>query len=286
MYTARCVPRSPTPNPRTRTSNARGRRLLAAGLLASCVGLLGCLPAAAHGAQRASLNVGFSPDRLGASTTVEFGFHVESVAAGQAPSPLTEIDLKLPAGVSLATSSLGLAVCQPTTLLERGPDGCRANARIGAGAARGEVTVGGEVVGEAATVDALLGPPVGENEQILFYVMGAEPLSAELIFPGALLLTASVGFSGSLNTSIPLVRAWSSGPYIALTSFSSTLGPLGLTYYRHRHGKVLPFTPRGIAVPGRCPRGGFPFAAEFAFLDGSRAGAVAAVPCPGARARG
>jgi hypothetical protein len=244
------------------------------------------MPMTADGAQRASLQVAFTPDKLGASTTVGFGFHVQSATAGQVPSPLTNIDLELPAGVSLATSSLGLDVCQPTILLARGPEGCRANARIGAGAARSEVAVAGEVVTEAATVDALLGPPAGENEQILFYVAGAEPLSAGLIFPGALLLTASVGYSGSLDTSIPLVRAWSSGPYIALTSFSSTLGPLGLTYYRHRHGKVLPFTPRGIAVPGRCPRGGFPFAAAFTFLDGSRASAVAAVPCPRHGARG
>jgi hypothetical protein len=240
----------------------------------------------ADAAQRTTLQVAFTPDRLGASTTVEFGFHVQSTTAGQVPSPLTNLDLALPAGVSLATSSLGLDVCQPTVLLERGPEGCRANAHIGAGAARGEVAVAGQIVTEAATVDALLGPPAGENDQILFYLAGVEPLSAELIFPGALLLTGAVGYSGSINTSVPLVRAWSSGPYISLTSFSSTLGPLGLTYYRHRHGKVLPFTPRGIAVPGKCPRGGFPFAAKFAFLDGSRASAVAAVPCPGGGRRG
>jgi len=244
------------------------------------------MPAAADTSQRASLEVAFSPDKLGASTTVEFGFHVQSSTAGRVPSPLTNIDLDLPAGISLATSSLGLAVCQQEVLLEQGPAGCHANARIGAGTARGEIAVAGEIFTESATVDALLGPPAHENEQVMFYVAGAEPLSAELIFPGELLLTASPRYSGSLDTSIPLVRAWSAGPYIALTSFSSTLGPLGLTYYKHIHGKIVPFRPRGIAVPGRCPRGGFPFAATFAFLDGSHASAQAAVPCPRAGTRG
>lgn len=244
------------------------------------------MPATADASQRASLEVAFSPDKLGASTTVKFGFHVQSTTAGQTPSPLTNVDLDLPAGISLATSSLGLAVCQREVLLELGPEGCRANAWIGRGAALGEVAVGGETFTETATVDALLGPPVHENEQVLFYVAGTEPLSAELIFPGELLLTPSPRYSGSLDTSIPLVRPWTAGPYISLTSFSSTLGPLGLTYYRHRHGKIVPFRPRGIAVPRRCPRGGFPFAATFAFLDGSRASAQAAVPCPRGGARG
>jgi hypothetical protein len=248
--------------------------------LAACAGPFAWASASAFGAQQASLQVAFAPDRLGASTTVEFGFHVQSTTAGGVPSPLTSIDLDLPAGVSLATSSLGLAVCEPTVLLERGPEGCHANAHIGHGAARGEVALGTEVFTEAATVEAILGPPVHENEQIMFYVAGAEPLSAELIFPGELVLTAPPRYSGSLATSVPLVRAWFAGPYISLTSFSSTLGPLGLTYYRQRRGGLVPFRPRGIAVPKRCPRGGFPFAAEFSFLDGSGASAQAAVPCP------
>lgn len=249
-------------------------------LLASCAGLPGWTPTTADASQRATLQVAFSPDKLGSSTTIEFGFDVRSTNAGLVPSPLTNINLDLPAGMSLATSSLGLAVCQQAILLELGPEACHANAWIGRGAARGEVAVAGEIFTETATVDAILGPPVHENEQILFYVAGTDPLSAELIFPGELLLTASPRYSGSINTSIPLVRAWSAGPYIAITSFSSTLGPLGLTYNKHVHGKVVPFRPRGIAVPRRCPRGGFPFAATFAFLDGSHASAQAAVPCP------
>lgn len=257
----------------------RRARLLAVALLCGA-GLSGCLPVAVSAGQAVTLSARFRPNRLGASTTIEFGFRVSSSVPARVPSPVTDVDLYLPGGIGLATSTLGLAICQPALLLELGPDGCPANARVGMGTARGEFAAEGEVIGAEAEVHALLGPPVGENEQLLFYVESDRPVLAQLVFPGQLLPSSEPRFSGHLDTAIPIIPAWKDGPNIALTSFSSTLGPLGLTYLRHTHGKIVPFHPRGIGVPSRCPHGGFPFAAKFGFADGSHAVARTAVPCP------
>jgi hypothetical protein len=53
-----------------------------------------------------------------------------------------------------------------------------------------------------------------------------------------------------------------------------------LTYYERVHGRNIAYHPAGIGLPRSCPRGGFPFAATFRFLDGRHAGAQTRVPCP------
>jgi hypothetical protein len=87
-------------------------------------------------------------------------------------------------------------------------------------------------------------------------------------------------FGSQLATTIPLVTSVPGGPDVSILSVTSTIGPSHLTYYRHVHGRLVPFHPRGVSVPERCPRGGFPFAAEFSFQDASRTVATTSVPCP------
>src|ERR1035437_10637124 len=78
----------------------------------------------------ATLHAAFSPDRLGASTTISFGFHVET-ESGLAPPPLSSVDLRMPAGMNYTTTTLGLSICQPAALLARGLAGCSPNSRLG-----------------------------------------------------------------------------------------------------------------------------------------------------------
>jgi hypothetical protein len=75
------------------------------------------------------------------------------------------------------------------------------------------------------------------------------------------------------------------GPDVSIVSVQSTIGPSHLTYYKHVHGRLVAFHPRGVSVPERCPHGGFPFAAEFRFQDGSETTAATTVPCPPRRHR-
>jgi hypothetical protein len=247
--------------------------------LIAALAMCACPPASAHAGQTVTLQTSLKPDRLGARTTIEFTFEVHSTTPGRAPAPVTDVDLQLPAGLGLTSSTLGLANCEPAALLARGLAGCPANARIGFGGALVAVPTEGEPVLEEGGLTALVGEPNSEHLEVLFYAEGRSPIDAQFVFPGQI-LDDSGPFSGRLNTAIPLIPTWPGGGDVAVTRMSSTIGPLGLTYYRRVGGKVVPFRPRGIAVPRRCPGGGFPFRVDIAFLDGTDAGATSAVPCP------
>jgi hypothetical protein len=266
-----------------RLVTARQRSLIVTVLVAFLALLYTCAPsptlALALARQRVTLKTSFSPDRLGAHVTVEFEFEVHSAIPGQAPPPVTDFDLQLPVGLGVATSGLGLANCQPAGLLSRGPEGCPANARVGFGSAMVAVPTESEPVQEEGALDVFVGPPNKAHLEVLFYAEGSSPVFAQLVLPGQM-LEDSAPFNGRLDTTVPLIPTWPGGADVSITRMTATIGPLGLTYYRHVRGKLVPFKPRGIALPRRCPRGGFPFRADLAFLGGARANATATVPCP------
>lgn len=229
----------------------------------------------------ATLNASFAPDRLGAPTTITFGFHV-STTEGTAPPPMTSLDLHLPAGVNYTTTTLGLATCQPATLLAKGVAGCPPNSRLGTGSALVEVPFGTGSGHEIPEIQAVSGPSPNGNLDVLFYANGLYPVYAQLTFSGEV-LPDSGRFGSQLAATVPLVTSVPDGPDVSVVSVTSTIGPNHLTYYKHVHGRLVSFHPRGVSVPERCPRGGFPFAAEFGFQDGSHASAQTTVPCPPAR---
>jgi len=258
----------------------RAKRALGALALALCA----APPAgAAAASERATLHASFSPDRLGASTTISFGFQL-STAEGLAPPPLSSLDLRLPAGIDFATTTLGLAICQPAALQAKGPGGCPANSRLGSGSALVEVPFGAGSGHEVPEIQALMGPPHDGNDVVLFYANGQSPVIAQLVF-SAELLPAFGAFGSQLAAQVPAVASVPGGPDVSLVSVRSTIGPSRLTYYRRSHGRLVAFHPRGVSVPERCPRGGFPFSAQFGFQDGSSAGASTTVPCPPRRRR-
>jgi hypothetical protein len=228
--------------------------------------------------EQASLHASFSPDRLGAPTTITFGFDL-STTAGAAPPPLTGLDLQMPAGMDYTTTTLGLAICQPAELLQSGLAGCPANSRLGYGSALVEVPFGTGAGHEIPEVQALAGPSPKGNLVVLFYANGMSPVSAQLAFSGEVLPDTG-RFGSQLETIVPPVQSVPGGPDVSILSVQTTIGPSHLTYYRQSHGRRVAFHPRGVSVPERCPVGGFPFAAQFTFQDGSSAAASTTVPCP------
>jgi hypothetical protein len=230
-----------------------------------------------------TLHTSFSPNRLGASTTIGFGFDVAGANAS-VPPPLRSVSLKLPPGINYLTTTLGLAICQPGALLERGLAGCSPNSRLGFGSAYVEVPFGETSGHEIPDIQALMGPPHNGNIVVLFYADGREPVYAQLVFTGELIAgTQTLG--GSLNAAIPLVPSVPAGPPVSIVSVRTTIGPAHLTYYEHVHGRTVAFHPTGVSLPPRCPHGGFPFSASFSFEDGSSAVASSTVPCPPRRHR-
>lgn len=238
------------------------------------------LPATAGAAtEDATLTASFSPDRLGASTTIAFGFHL-STENGLAPPPLANIDLHMPAGMNYTATTLGLAICQPEALLKQGLGGCSPNSRLGSGSAFVEVPFGASSGQEIPEIQALMGPPSSKsNIVVLFYANGEHPVFAQLVFRGELLSSSGI-FGSELSTVVPSISSVPNGPDVSIISVQSTIGPSHLTYYKYVHGRRVSFHPIGIAVPERCPHGGFPFTADFLFQDGSTATASTTVPCP------
>jgi hypothetical protein len=237
------------------------------------------VPGAANAvSETASLTASFTPDKLGASTTIGFGFHVQT-AEGLAPPPMTAVDLMMPAGMNFTTTTLGLAICQPSSLLASGISGCPSNSRLGLGSAVVEVPFGTGSGHEIPEIQAVMGPPSKGNMVVLFYANGQTPVFAQLVFVGEV-LPDSGAFGSQLTTSVPLIPSVPNGPDVSIVNVNATIGPAHLTYYKRRDGKLVPFHPRGIDVPETCPKGGFPFAAQFTFQDGSHTTATTTIPCP------
>ncbi|MGO9761000.1 MAG: hypothetical protein ACLP1Q_07055 [Solirubrobacteraceae bacterium] len=252
--------------------------------LAALIAALVCAaapPSALAVSERATLSASFSPDRLATPTTIAFGFHL-ATGEGAAPPPLTAVDLRMPAGMNYTTTTLGLAICQPAALLASGLAGCSPNSRLGYGSAYVEVPFGTGSGHEIPEIQALSGPSPNGNLTVLFYANGLYPVSAQLAFSGEV-LPATGRFGSQLAITVPLVASVPGGPDVSIVRVTSTIGPSHLTYYRHVHGRHVPFKPRGDSVPERCPPGGFPFAADFTFQDGSRTSATTTVPCPAQR---
>lgn len=229
--------------------------------------------------QTVRLKVAFQPDKAGTPTTIHIGFRIWGPHRTP-PSALTSLTLRLPENMGLATTTLGQAICYPQPLLEDGLAGCSENARLGFGDAVAVVPLRAHPIYERASLTALMGPPVGAHIQVLFYAEGLSPVFAQFVFPGVLFSDVRP-FGDRINTTIPLVAPWPEGPNIAITSFSSTIGPLRLVYHRQVNGKRIAYRPHGITIPRHCPRGGFPFAALLTFEDGATTESVDRVPCPG-----
>jgi hypothetical protein len=250
--------------------------------LARCLplALVGCACAAsgASGAQTTKLKVAFAPDRAGARTTIELSLSI-SGSGGRTPSPMTSLDLGLPANMGIATTTLGQDNCEPAALLAAGSRGCSANARIGYGSATAVVPLGSRSVREHASLEALMGPPAKNRVEVLFYAQADAPVFAQLVLP-SVLEEAGPPYGEELATSVPLVQAWPEGPDLALETFESTIGPLHLTYHRQVNGRTVPYYPHGIRIPRVCPAGGYPFQALSRFQDGTSDAVVYRVPCP------
>jgi hypothetical protein len=230
-------------------------------------------PAQAAAAPRLTLSASFAPERLGESTTIHWGFTISE------PAPLRSIALRLPTGMGFAASSLGLEPCQPELLARAGPEGCPADSHIGFGSALADVPAQ-STIQEHAKVTVLLGPYDGEEETVLFFIEGKWPANREIILTSHLLGIAAPS-GATLLTEVPSLPVWPLGPDIGLTRLQSTIGPDGITYYRRVRGETVPFTPRGVSLPRRCPSGGFRVSAVFHWWTISGAASASTrVPCP------
>jgi hypothetical protein len=253
----------------------------AARLLATASSLSALLAAPAPASPTAKLQVSLTPERLGAGTTIAFAFQITS-PDGAVPPPLTNVDLSYPANLGLITSGLGLSTCSRAELEAR--SACPPNSLMGYGSALAEIVLGPELIYEPAQITTWMAPIEDGHLGLLFLGQAHTPVDTEVIFT-SLVLNAPPPFGGSLTTTVPIIPSVPEAPDVSVTQMRSTLGPMHITYYQRFHGKTTAYHPQGIRLPHTCPHGGFPFAATFAFLDGSHTSASASVPCPAHRRR-
>ena len=241
--------------------------------VALALALCTALPAAALGATTATMSATFTPDRLGAATTLSFNFQI--AADAEAPALLTGVDFRYPVNLGIATSGLGVASCPVAALEARGPSVCPPDSRMGSGSALVEIPIGSDLVQETAQVALVAGPSQNGYVHILASVTGESPVAARVILSTQLQ-------PGLLQIPVPPIPSLPEAPYVAVVRMHLILGG-HLTYYEPVHGHSVAYQPVGIGLPRRCPRGGFPFSAGFGFLDGGHAEARTAVACPRGR---
>jgi hypothetical protein len=253
----------------------RGRGICTTVLVIAFV--ISAVPACSLGSQTVAISASFYPSDARTDTTLMFGFQI-GTTNGQIPSPVTDVNLRLPAGVGLGLGNLGLATCGPAALERRGPSGCSPNSLMGSGQALVKVPFGPVPVSEPVALSIFLGSPKDGHTTLLFFAEGLSPVFATLVFPGTLL--PSFGqFGASLNTIIPLTPSAPGAADASVVRMQSALGPRYLTYYKRVRGRFVGYRPEGLQVPESCPHGGFPFAASFTFQDGTTATATTTVPC-------
>ena len=240
-----------------------------AGARAVAVALIVCaaMVAPAQAETRATITPTLSPDRLGAKTTLTFRIQYAGGELG-VPAPVRRSVLRLPAGLSLGIPSL--RSCAPARLRARGARGCPVQSEIGRGHALVEVHAGSQTIAENVALWAFLGPP--QNLQPTFEILGQgyTPLNERMVFTGTV-LADSAPYGEQLVMSIPPIPTLPLEPDASIVSFSLTIG----TSKRHRT-----HTANTIVIPTSCPVGGFPFAAEFTYADGSSGSALATTMCP------
>jgi hypothetical protein len=216
------------------------------------------------------MSAAFTPEHLGAPTTVSFGFQIDQ--GGKDPAPLTGVELAYPRGLGLATSDLGVSPCPPTQLEVLGPTGCPPNSHMGYGTAVVEIAFGSDLVKETVALTLLAGPSPNGYLHLLVDARGKFPVEAAVVMTAVLL-------PGHLAIIVPPIPSLPAAPYVAVTEMHLTLGG-HLTYYEMVKGRRVAYHPVGVGLPNTCPRGGFRFAATFSLLDGERAGSHASVACP------
>ena len=218
-----------------------------------------------------ALAASFTPKRLGATTAVKLAIRINSPYR-TLPAAISQLDLDFPSDLGFATSGLGVAECDPAALQREGELACPANSRIGGGSATVAVAFGPAIVDEHVTLGLFAAPSSDGYVHLAILATGREPINARIVMSGVI-------HPGRLRISVPPVPSVPGAGDVAIVALQATLGG-ALTYYERSHGHTVAYRPRGIALPDRCPAGGWRMSARVTFADGSVSGARSVVGCP------
>jgi hypothetical protein len=258
-------------------------RQLASTLGVCAAALLAFGAASALAVPRVTLHAGFNPERLGLSTTVDLRILI-APGAEPIPPPLTEAEVRYPAGLDPELSGLGIDECTAQALEAAGIGACPPDSIMGDGQAIAEFLIGHHIVREVASLTAVRTTETEGHLTMLMYLYDETAVSTQLIL-NSRVLPADGPFAGDLDIQVPLLQSISGAPDVSVAEIQLGLGPESLNYSEVLGGKMTHYIPEGITLPKHCPRGGFPFAVTLGFEGGSQATATRKVPCPATAAR-
>jgi hypothetical protein len=183
------------------------------------------------------------------------------------PPPLRSSILRLPAELGIEIPHL--QSCEPERLRLLGPHGCPAQSRLGVGRALVRAPLGSQPLGESVSLWVFLGPLHDLQPTFEILAQGYTPFDERVVVSGTV-LPDNPPYGEDLVLPVPAIPTLPLEPAAAIASMSLTIG----SRRRSAHESNT------AVEPSRCPPGGFPFAAELTYADGSMQDASATTPCP------
>lgn len=232
--------------------------------------------AAAWAAQTATVHASFTPDKLGAPTSISATEKL-SATTGPVPSPITSLTFYAPAGMTVDLRGTG--TCEKTRLENEGPPGCPADSRAGLGSGVAEGEGAGEIHRESFSLAFFVAPSEDGHLALLVYLEGVSPNAVQLVMVAKEVRAQSpygIGFS----VAVPPIATLPGAANASVESVSLTFGAANVAYYKTVHGKKRLVHVKGVIVPKTCPRGGFPLEAIAAFADGTTSTTKTTIACP------
>jgi hypothetical protein len=265
-------------------SMTRTAALAVWGVLASCMAMMLCVAVAAYAAPPASAKGGtfsvlkptFSPDRLGARGALTFAVRygdgepdvVSPMGGTNVPLAVRKLVVRFPAGMGLDIPNPN--ACTATRLRAHGARGCSAASRVGSGYAITKVHAGTQILTERISLTAFVGPLHNGQSTLEILAKGYTPLGESLVFGGEMRF-GHAPYGEELVLHVPPIPTLPEEPDASPVLFSLTLGVN--TNRRSRSANT-------VIIPSHCPAGGFPFASESTYADGSIGNSAARVLCP------
>jgi hypothetical protein len=257
--------------------------------LASCVAAMLCVamlcvavpagaapPAPSQAGTFSVLTPTFSPDRLGARGTLAFSIRygdgepdvVSPMGRTSVPLAVRRLVVRFPAGMGLEIPNLN--ACTAGRLRAHGARGCSTASRVGGGYAITKVHAGTQILSERIGLRAYVGPLRNGQPTLEILAQGYTPLGETLVFTGEMRF-GRAPYGEELVLRVPPIPTLPGEADASPVLFSLTLGVSA-----HRRSRSA----NTVIVPSRCPAGGFPFASESIYADGSKSSSVATARCP------
>ncbi len=214
----------------------------------------------------ATIAASFHPDKLGAMGALTVTINLAGGAQGD-PPPLLRSVLRLPIGLGVEIPHL--RSCEPHRLQLLGPRGCPAQSRLGVGTALVRAALGSQRLEESISLWVFLGPLRNLQPTFEMLAQGYSPFDERAVLSGTV-LPDNPPYGEDLVLAVPAIPTLPLEPDASIASMSLTIGS------RRRAAHESNTT----IEPARCPPGGFPFAAELTYADGSTQDVSTATPCP------